>query len=88
MERYQPYLVVGIGGQYAELKDRLGLELDDGQWAFAARPGVGLDFYISQHWLVNVEVAGVVALRDIEALGSSATDIWYLSAGGGIQYRF
>jgi hypothetical protein len=87
--RFQPYLVLGFGGQHFNLgDDLLGGVLDDKGWGIAGRPGVGLDIYITKNLVLNAEVAGVLGTSEPKNLGRNITDLFYLSAGGGLQWRF
>jgi hypothetical protein len=87
--RVQPYLVLGVGGQHFDLEDNVFAGLfDDKGWAFAGRPGLGLDLYITKNVVLNAEVAGVLATSEPKNIGTNITDLFYLSAGAGIQYRF
>lgn len=63
--RTQPYLGIGLGTQHGEFKyqvnsirdiDRNGSKSD---WSLAMRPALGLDFYITEQIVANLELAGV-----------------------------
>jgi opacity protein-like surface antigen len=87
-----PYLYLGIGGQYYDL-DATGefasvsLDFSEKGWAFAGRPGLGLDAYITENILVNVEVAGVLATSNPSTIPDIG-DMFYMTVGAGLQYRF
>jgi opacity protein-like surface antigen len=90
--RIQPYLLLGAGGQYFDLDASplvQGTELDfgDSGWAFAGRPGLGVDLYLTKHILLNAEVSGVLSTSSPDTVPDIG-DLFYLSAGGGLQYRF
>jgi outer membrane protein W len=91
--RTHPYLLLGVGGQHYDLDAgsavtaATGLDFSDSGWSFAGRPGIGLDVYVTKHFLVNVEVAGVLSTGNFSTI-PSVGDFFYLTAGGGIQYRF
>jgi opacity protein-like surface antigen len=90
--RLHPYLYLGIGGQYYDI-DAAGsfadndLDFSESGWAFAGRPGVGIDAYITKNILVNVEVSGVLATSNPSTIPDIG-NLFYLSAGAGFQYRF
>jgi len=91
--RIQPYLLLGFGGQVAELDftGKLGLlgeRETSSEWNLAARPALGIDFYITKHVVANLELAGVLVAGKFENIGTSFSDPIYLSVGGGLQYRF
>lgn len=86
--RFQPYLLLGVGGQYYDINDKLIGLLDDDDWVFAARPALGFDIYITRHFVFNVEGAGVIALSDLSAQLSSVDTLPYVSISGGLQWRF
>ena len=91
--RLQPYLYLGIGGQYYDLEasarfaDFVELDFSESGWAFAGRPGLGLDIYITENILVNVEVAGVLATSNPSTIPDIG-DMFYMTVGAGLQYRF
>ena len=55
---------------------------------FSFRLGVGLDFYLTEHLLINGEIGIPVRAKDWANFGSAITDNVGLTYGGGIQYRF
>jgi opacity protein-like surface antigen len=90
--RIQPYLLLGIGGQYFDVEVPSiaeGTELDfgDSGWALAGRPGLGVDLYLTKHIVLNAEVSGVLSTASPDTVPNIG-DLFYLSAGGGLQYRF
>ncbi|HEU4427441.1 MAG TPA: porin family protein [Myxococcota bacterium] len=74
-EQFQPYLLAGFGGAWANA--RPGPNEDD----FFGRLGGGVDFYFSENWGVLVEAAYNMAIDDLD-------DADYLSIGWGLFYRF
>lgn len=80
-DRFQPYLLAGLGAMHAQAEIRQGFKVDSDVTGFAFRYGGGLDSYITEHWLVNLEISGVKPTGDTKNLD-------YFSLGGGIQYRF
>ena len=90
--RLHPYLYLGIGGQYYDLDASgtfadLGFDFSESGWAFAGRPGVGLDAYITENILVNVELSGVLATSNPSTIPDIG-DMFYMTVGAGLQYRF
>ncbi|MEH6452320.1 MAG: porin family protein [Psychromonas sp.] len=90
--RTQPYLGIGLGTQYGNLdykssilRERSGNKTD---WSLAIRPALGLDFYITEQFVANLELAGVFVSGKFENFGMSVSDPIYLSLGAGLQYRF
>lgn len=90
--RIHPYLYLGIGGQYWDMKapavvQEAGFDFTESGWSFAGRPGFGVDAYITENILVNVEVSGVLATSNPSTIPDIG-DLFYLTAGAGLQYRF
>ncbi len=87
--RTQPYLHVGLGAQYRNTGIS-GTSIDDEDWGFTVRPGVGIDFYLTRHIVLNAEFDGVLGVSSLSTPGpaGSINDTIYLSIGGGLQYRF
>jgi opacity protein-like surface antigen len=77
--RFQPYGLVGIGAMRAQAKVSGFGNTTDTDFAF--RFGGGMDSYLTENWLINVEFSYVKPTGDVK-------DINYFSLGGGIQYRF
>jgi hypothetical protein len=86
----QPNILLGFGGMKYTIKDQLGLGLTGGQWAFAARLGGGVDFYLSRHFLLNAEGSAVLTTNDITDPTSreSVTGLYYFSTQFNFQYRW
>ncbi len=95
--RTQPYLLVGAG--YALYESNVNSSLgsvgsllpDNGgkQGGFAGRVGAGIDLYATRHIVVNAEVSGLITTQDFSKPDRGSIDeLWYLSAGLGLQYRF
>jgi opacity protein-like surface antigen len=93
--RFQPYLAIGPGAQYGDFDANefitgpgLGSLVDTNRWDFVLRIGVGLDAYITENWLVNLEIAPWVRFADWGSIPSEFTDNVSLTFSGGVQYRF
>jgi len=90
--RAHPYLLIGVGAQDIVAKAEVeGFEASDSQWGFATRPAVGVDFYITEHLIANVEVGAAVGIFNLDQTsieqGRTSAEV-YMSFGGGLQYRF
>jgi hypothetical protein len=48
---------------------------------FAARFGTGIDFYFSEHWVLNFEASYVLPTGDL-------SEYDYIGGGMGLEYRF
>lgn len=89
IKRFQPYLTIGPGAQYGQFRGDLILDpLDTSRWDFTLRFGVGLDFYITENWVVDLELAPSVRFKDYSAIPSASTDNVTMTLNGGVQYRF
>lgn len=77
--RFQPWLKAGPGWMWVERRGGGQSHRDRGD--FAGRFGAGMDLYLTQHWVV-------VLSANYELPTSDVSQFPYLSAGGGIQYRF
>jgi opacity protein-like surface antigen len=85
--RMHPYLAIGPGAQYGQFDDILGA-LDRDRWDFVLRLGLGLDAYVTENWLVNLEIAPSIRFTDYNNIPSQSTDNVSLTFSGGVQYRF
>jgi opacity protein-like surface antigen len=90
--RLHPYLLLGIGGQYYDLEapqlvQDSDFDFSESGWSFAGRPGLGLDAYITKNILINVEVSGVLATSNPSTIPDIG-DLFYMTVGAGLQYRF
>ena len=74
--RLQPYLIVGAGAMWSEVPGALDFADD---WAF--RNGLGLDYYIDDHWALSFETTFVWGVGDL-------WENYFLTYGVGLMYRF
>jgi len=90
--RLQPYVLLGIGAQYRKLDAKVFFVDGDSGWAFAGRPGIGIDWYITENLVMNLEASGVLAPKEVKIkvnqIEGVITDNVYMSLGAGLQYRF
>ena len=95
--RTQPYLLLGAG--YSRYESNVNSSIgsigsllpDDGgkEGGFAGRVGTGIDLYVTSHIVVNAEVSALFTTQDFSKPDQGSIDeLWYLSAGAGLQYRF
>jgi len=90
--RFHPYLLLGLGAQYYDLEapgivQDTAFDFSESGWSFAGRPGAGIDIYLTRNILLNVEVCGVLATSNPNTVPDIG-DLFYLTAGGGLQFRF
>ncbi len=98
--RIQPYLLVGAGYSFYDVgRGPLAapleaadddIEIEGGkQGAFAGRAGLGLDLYLTNQIVLTTEATAMVTTEDFETPSEGAIDdLYYLSFGAGLQYRF
>lgn len=87
----QPYVTLGVYGQRQNFRALVPNPWvrSHQEWNFAGRPGLGIDFVVTEHWTVNVEAAGMLALTNYRAEGGGKLDsLFYTSFGAGVRYRF
>ena len=83
--RYQPFVILGVGTLYVDsvTTNTKGSISDSSNKysSIALRMGGGLDFYITEHIVLDVEASYVLPVSAIETYK-------YISVGAGLQYRF
>jgi len=79
--RVQPYALLGLGLQHAELEDSVGLGVSEDESDFAARFGAGIDGYLTRNIVLYGGVDYVLPTDDLEDLDT-------VSFGGGLRFRF
>lgn len=86
--RVQPYGLFGIGVLRAAIEDDFGLGVSESDAAFALRFGGGLDVYVTEHVLLNLDVGYLLTPSDMNFGGpvDIGTDLIPLTVGA--QYRF
>lgn len=87
IKRFQPYIPLGIGfqsGSFEDVADLFDTSLTD----FHFRTGVGLDFYLTEHWLLNGEIGAGVRVSAFSEIGSEPTDNVTMTYSVGVQYRY
>ena len=88
--RIQPYLIVGGGAAIWNIDSPIQNQSSTG---FAGRVGLGLDNYLTKHWVVNLEATGVLNTNNIDPSKisndiTSISHIYYFSFSAGLTYRF
>jgi opacity protein-like surface antigen len=96
--RFQPYGLLGAGVSIYEVTNASGFPsaarfLDDDGVGFAGRLGLGLDTYLTEHWLVNIEGGLVTTTTEIDnsnpsPVAGDVSALWQVPIQVGIQYRF
>jgi opacity protein-like surface antigen len=79
--RIQPFLLAGAGLMRFSRKDELGLDLKAKNEGFAARFGVGIDFYFTPNIVAVVEGGYVLPTGTLDGYD-------HVSWSVGLQYRF
>lgn len=86
--RVQPYIMLAPGAQYGNFNGKGPLDfLDTARWDFMLRTAIGIDAYITENWLVNLELAPSIRFADY-VRPSETTDNVTLTLGLGVQYRW
>jgi opacity protein-like surface antigen len=82
----QPYAIAGLGIFYTKIA---GTTKDDSTH-FMLRGGLGLDMYVTEHWVVNTEATYVypVGSGTIAPGHGEINSLDYVSVGIGFAYRF
>jgi opacity protein-like surface antigen len=93
--RIQPYGIAGAGLLYYQNRDykdrdeRDTKESKSDDTSFALRGGIGLDYYITEQLVANIEGSYVYATSKLNVAESgSSVPLDYLSLGVGLAYRF
>lgn len=80
-KRFQPYVLAGLGIMHTKQKDTLGLGFTESTEEFAVRLGGGIDYYLTENFVFEVELGGVLPSGDLKDL-----DLFTFAVG--LQYRF
>jgi opacity protein-like surface antigen len=87
----QPYALGGMGFSIWEARDRSGsgAGLDATSAGFAGRIGLGVDAWLSEHWLLDLGLAIALSTTEIEnSLGGDLDNLFYVPIQLGVRYRF
>jgi opacity protein-like surface antigen len=90
--RIQPYLLLGIGAAYYNANGSvLNTNLfSNDEWVLAGRVGGGIDFYLTEHLVLNAGATTVLTADEVSS-NFSAEDVGglnYVAVQAGLQYRF
>lgn len=83
----QPYIGIGLGAQWSEIVVFGAANGKDTTWSFLGRPSFGVDWIVTDNIVLNLELAGSLPADKYDGVANSP-DLFYLTFGGGIQYRF
>ena len=87
--RIHPYIMVGPGAQLGNYDGDGPFDyLDTKRWDFVLRTALGVDGYITENWLLNLEAAPSIRFADYGDIPSEVTDNVSLTVSLGVQYRF
>jgi opacity protein-like surface antigen len=79
--RVQPYVLGGLGLLWLQLEDAVGAGLTDNEVGFAGHVGVGVDAYLTDNLLLNLEASYLLPAGDLN-------DFRMIPISLGMQYRF
>jgi len=98
--RIHPYILIGTGVAFSDIDPGSGaaiaeflddsIDIEDGkQTAWAGRFGAGVDFYLTQHIILNTRGSVLLSTEDFKTPdGGSIDDLNYFGFSAGLQYRF
>jgi opacity protein-like surface antigen len=87
--RIHPYIMIGPGAQLGNFDGNGPFDnLDTKRWDFVLRTALGVDGYITENWLLNLEAAPSIRFADYGDIPSEITDNVSLTVSLGVQYRF
>jgi outer membrane protein W len=88
--KFQPYFLAGMGAIFVTVNksDNINYNITNG--AFAARFGLGLDYWVTQNLSLNLGAETVVSSAKVSVPGLSGTGrgVDYFSGQFGFGYRF
>ena len=86
--RVHPYFMLGLGAQYGIFNGKGPFDgLDLTRWDLVLRTAFGIDAYITENWLVNLELAPSIRFAEY-IRATETTDNVMLTLGLGVQYRW
>lgn len=80
-----PYGVLGLGVLHAYTDTNSN---DDDETAFAAKFGLGVDWFLDRNWILNVEGAYIATGADIRNGTANTENLDHWRFGGGLKYAF
>jgi opacity protein-like surface antigen len=88
--RFQPYLLLGIGGTFYNLHNTpfgfIGLDVENA--TPSGRLGAGADFYATKNLVLNLGVEAVVNDDKVKSIAGSGRGLNYLALQFGFGYHF
>lgn len=91
IRRFQPYFLMGAGVGLWDVtwNPLIGRPRESGT-GFAARVGIGLDAWLTDHVALNVESSGVFNTKDFSftLIGTEVDKLYYFSVSGGLLFRY
>lgn len=89
--RIEPHVIVGLGVSIWE-GTLTQSTISRKDTAFAARIGAGVDFHLTQSWVLNATGTGVMGTaefsRENKDIPFPIDDLYYFSFSAGVAYRF
>ncbi len=80
-----PYGVIGLGAIHAYTDTSSN---DDDETAFAAKLGLGLDWFLNSNWILNFEGAYIATGAEINAGTTNTAELDHWRVGGGLKYAY
>ena len=81
MGPFQPYVLAGLGIMHTKQKSTLGIGSKASTEEFVVRLGGGIDYYLTENYVFEVELGGVLPSGDLKGL-----DLFTFAVG--LQYGF
>jgi len=91
IQRFLPYVMIGMGGTWYNIKDEVGLGIGfDSDLALAGRAGGGIDIFITENWAINTSYTIVVTTFDLTnpTKPDNISDVHYGAFQIGVAYYF
>ena len=83
---YVPYAVLGLGGVGSYLAQ--DNQNDDDDTTFGIKLGLGVDYFINDNWILNLEGAYFIADNDLRNATTTVDGTDHATLGGGVKYAF
>ena len=86
---FQPYGMLGVGTQSGDFTGERTLAGNDTyRWDSMLRLSLGMDAYVTNHWVVDVEIAPSLRFASFADIPSQLTDNVVMSMSAGVKYRY
>jgi len=89
--RFQPFAQLGIGAAVWQTRDRsgVGAGLESTAAGVAGKVGLGIDAYLTEHWLATLGLDITLTSAVVEnSIGGDLKNLFYVPIQFGVQYRF